>query len=143
MSEAKSAGGDVVESGILIELNGLDLPDDFSEADLAELRETAVGGGAAADVIVTPEAQERDPFILGALFVIHFLSKHAVETALAVAEGGVWDGMKATFRKLRRQKGSGDIDRVTVQYPNGTTVVVEATDAEQLASTVRELISGR
>ncbi len=123
-----------------IVLNQLELPDDFEESDLAELGTRTSMTGARAVVVVEPDAAPRDPFVLTTLFIIHFVTTHGADVAMAVGESALWDGIKATFRRLRRrEKGSTELNRVGVTYPDGTTLFVEVHSDEELERAIRAL----
>jgi len=126
---------------VRIVLNQLELPDDFEEADLEELRgQVSALDDAVAEVVVEPGAAPRDPLVLATLFVIHFLSAHGAEIAMGVAEGAIWDGIKAAFRRLRRRdKGAAELTRVGVAYPDGTTLFVEVHSDEELERAIKAL----
>jgi hypothetical protein len=128
------------EPDVLIELDQLELPDDFADADLDELRTAASRAEVRADVTVRPGADVRDPLVLATLFVVHFVTAHGLEIALGVAEGALWDGIKATFQRLRgRTADTTQVSRVGVTYPDGRTLVVEVHSADELVRVVREL----
>ena len=130
-------------SDVSIELNQLELPEDFDESDLAALRAELNRSGLRADVVVEPTSAPRDFIIVPTLIAIHFLSAHGVDMVLGVAEGAFWDGIKAAVGRLRgRQAGASAPDRarVTVRYQDGPTIEIDVTSAEQLRQVLNDIV---
>jgi hypothetical protein len=125
---------------VLLILNQSELPEDFGEADLDELRNEVSSTDVRTGVEVEPGSDDREPVTFAVIFVIHFLSKHGMEIALGVAEGAFWDGVKATFRRFRRGgRRTSQPARVGVTYPDGKTVFVEAQTEDELVQVVQRL----
>lgn len=129
-------------SDVSIELNQLELPEDFDEADLAAMRVELNGSGLRADVVVEPTSAPRDLIVLPTLLAIHFLSAHAVDIVLGVSEGAFWDGIKAAVARLRRGRAAGETERarVTVRYKDGPTVEIDVANAEQLRQVLKDIV---
>lgn len=129
-------------SDVSVELNQLELPDDFGEADLVAVREELNSSGLRTDVVVEPTSAPRDFIVVPTLIAIHFLSAHAVDIVLGVAEGAFWDGIKSTFARLRR--GSSDDEpgraRVTVRYKDGPAIEMDLANTEQLRQVLRDIV---
>jgi len=125
---------------VLLILSQSELPEDFGDADLDELRNEVSSEDIRTRVEVEPGSDDRDPITFAVIFTIHFLSMHALEMALGVAEGGLWDGIKATFRRFRRRgTPAAQPLRVGVTYPDGSTVFVEARTEDELVRLVHKL----
>jgi hypothetical protein len=126
---------------VVLILTQLELPADFGQADLDELRDEVSAGPVVAGIEVEPGSEERDPFTAAAvIFVIHFLSQHGMDIVLGVAEGAFWDGIKSTFSRLRRHKAAeAPAARVGVTFPDGRTMYVEASTPDELVEIVRKL----
>jgi hypothetical protein len=132
---------------VVLVLNQLELPDDFTDADLDEIRARVSDSQARTEVQVPPGAEPRDPFTAAAaIFIIHFVTAHGLDVFLGVAEGAIWEGIKSLFGKLhgrRPAEGKGHEAarrfRVGITYPDGTTTFIEATSAEDLKEAVHAL----
>ncbi len=129
-------------SDVSVELNQLELPDDFGEADLVAVREELNSSGLRTDVVVEPTSAPRDFIVVPTLIAIHFLSAHAVDIVLGVAEGAFWDGIKSAFARLRQ--GRPDVEtgraRVTVRYKDGPAIEIDVADTEQLRQVLRDIV---
>lgn len=135
-----AAGARDPVADVRLVLNQLELPDDFEDSDLEEVRAGTSAPEARTEVVVAPEGAPRDPLVLATLFVIHFVTVHGADIALAVGEGAIWDGIKSAFRRLRRrERGATELTRVGVTYPDGTTLFVEVHSDEELVRAVRAL----
>jgi hypothetical protein len=131
---------------VVLILNQLELPDDFLDADLDQIREVVSDSRARAEVQVLSGAEPRDPFTAAAvIFVIHFVTSHGLEVSLVVLEAGIWEGVRSLFGTLCRRPHEGEAHeparrfRVGITYPDGMTVTVEAASAEELREAVRTL----
>lgn len=131
---------------VVLVLNQLELPDDFVDADLDQIREVVSDPQARAEVQVLPGAEPRDPFTAAAvIFVIRFVTSHGLEVSLVVLEAGIWKGVRSLFGTLSRRPPEGEAHeparrfRVGITYPDGMTVTVEAASAEELREAVRTL----
>ncbi len=129
-------------SDVSIELNQLELPDDFDEADLAAMRAGLNRSVLRADVVVEPTSAPRDLIVLPTLLAIHFLSAHAVDIVLGVAEGAFWDGIKTAVGRLRRGRVGDDTERarVTVRYQDGPAIEIDVANAEQLRQVLQDIV---
>jgi hypothetical protein len=127
---------------VSIELNQLELPEEFDEADLAALQAELNSSGLRADVVVVPTSAPRDFIVLPTLLAIHFLSAHAVDIVLGVSEGAFWDGIKAAVRRLRPGKAADETQRarVTVRYKDGQAIEIDVANAEQLRQVLKDIV---
>jgi hypothetical protein len=73
-------------SDVSIELNQLELPEEFGEAGLAAMQAELNSSGLRVDVVVEPASAPRDFIVLPALLAIHFLSGQR-RAASPVAQG--------------------------------------------------------
>ena len=129
-------------SDVSIELNQLELPEEFDEADLAAIQAELNSSGLRADVMVVPTSAPRDFIVLPALLAIHFLTAHAVDIVLGVSEGAFWDGIKAAVRPLQPGKAAGESQRarVTVRYKDGPAIEIDVANAEQLRQLLNDIV---
>lgn len=123
---------------MLLELNQLELPEDFQEGDLDGLRAQATLAEVRTDVVISGEAAGREVVVVGGalLFVIHFLTAHGEQIALGLGGRAIATAIKETFRRLWRLP---DAARVGVMYADGRLVVVEARTDDELIRVVRAL----
>jgi hypothetical protein len=129
---------------VTVAINQLELPDSFGTDDLTAIQRELSAGGLRAEVSVDPTSAPRDLVVVPALLIIHFLSQHALDISLGVAEGAFWDGIKSALRRLRPgKKDSPAQTRVRVKYPDGQTVEVDVSSTEQLREVLRELRPGQ
>jgi hypothetical protein len=129
-------------SDVSIELNQLELPEEFDEADLAAIQAELNSSGLRADVMVVPTSAPRDFIVLPALLAIHFLTAHAVDIVLGVSEGAFWDGIKAAVHRLQPGKAAGESQRarVTVRYKDGPAIEIDVANAEQLRQLLNDIV---
>lgn len=129
-------------SDVSIELNQLELPEEFDEADLAAIQAELNSSGLRTDVMVVPTSAPRDFIVLPALLAIHFLTAHAVDIVLGVSEGAFWDGIKAAVRRLQPGKAAGESQRarVTVRYKDGPAIEIDVANAEQLRQLLNDIV---
>lgn len=129
-------------SDVSIELNQLELPEEFDEADLAAIQAELNSSGLRADVMVVPTSAPRDFIVLPALLASHFLTAHAVDIVLGVSEGAFWDGIKAAVHRLQPGKAAGESQRarVTVRYKDGPAIEIDVANAEQLRQLLNDIV---
>jgi hypothetical protein len=127
---------------VSIELNQLELPEEFDEADLAAMQAELNSSGLRVNVVVEPASAPRDFIVLPTLLAIHFLSAHAVDIVLGVSEGAFWDGIKAAVRRLQPGKAADETRRarVTVRYKDGPAIEIDVANAEQLRQLLKDIV---
>lgn len=113
-----------------------DVPDDFAR----ELRDRLAAADLNAAVVVEPGSEERGD-LLGVPIdvIVHLLTDHALDLGVGVASGALWDGIKATVRRLHPKRPPDAPARVLVQYGDGPAIEVDLTSDEHIADVVRAL----
>jgi hypothetical protein len=126
---------------VTVGVNQLELPDDFGSDDLSGIQRELSTSGLHTEVVIEPGSAPRDLVVVPTLLVIKFLSKHAVDIVLGVAEGAFWDGIKSAIRRLRHGQDDAPAHaRVLVSYKNGPTVQIDVTDSQQLRQVLRDVL---